>query len=109
MRFDAPDTRERARAAAYLARWPPRSVLHELRAGRFDPVQQHFGLGLAVRNALRGGGFHWDDVAFDEAWFDVAGEAARMGTQEPGPQNPRPTGADVVVLGREAAPDSEFA
>lgn len=30
---------------------------------------QHFGLGLWVRNTLRVGGFEWDDLTHDAEWL----------------------------------------
>ena len=45
----------------------------------------HFGLGLQIRNALRGAGFGWSDGFLDDHWYRPIEEAARIGDQRVSP------------------------
>lgn len=77
---------QKEEAIAYLWSKISLNILSEVYAHRDDPdwlVNQHFGLGLAVRNALRHGGFQWDDQTLDNVWpaLVVAVAERAMGRQ----------------------------
>lgn len=74
-------TAQKQQAIQYLLVHTPKSTLqevYELKQGEGTgwPSQQHFGLGIWVRNALREGGFAWDDQTLDNEWAELIAEAA---------------------------------
>ncbi len=62
---------QKEEAIDYLLRQISLEVLGQVDAHRDDPTwfrDQHFGLGLWVRNSLRRAGFKWDDLTLDAEW-----------------------------------------
>ncbi|MCQ3977073.1 MAG: hypothetical protein DPW09_26895 [Anaerolineae bacterium] len=65
------DQTQKAEAIDYLLRQISIEALGQVNAHRDDPTwfgDQHFGLGLWVRNSLRRGDFKWDDLTLDAEW-----------------------------------------
>ncbi|HDN50226.1 MAG TPA: hypothetical protein ENG06_00450 [Thermoplasmatales archaeon] len=60
-------------------RFFPKNTLKEVyeisKKGYLD--MYHMGFGMAVRNALRKGGFKFNDIALDGYWDELITEAAR--------------------------------
>jgi hypothetical protein len=74
---------QKEQAIEYLVEYTPEEILREVYELTTDPEgsgwpsQRHLDLGMWVRNALREGGFGWDDVTLDGVWAELIGEAAR--------------------------------
>jgi hypothetical protein len=85
---------EKERAIGYLLERVEPKVLRQVYVLRDEPrwwVEQHFNLGLGVRNMLRAGGFGWGDVELDEMWPGLI-EAAAVRLVEDGPPLTPPRG-----------------
>ncbi|RLF58527.1 MAG: hypothetical protein DRN37_04935 [Thermoplasmata archaeon] len=70
---------DKEKAIQYLAKVFPKKTLKEVyeisKKGYLD--MYHMGFGMAVRNALRKGGFKFNDIALDGYWDELITEAAR--------------------------------
>lgn len=72
---------QKEKALAYLRSKLLPDILAEVYAHREDAIwveRQHFGLGLAVRNSLREGGFEEDDQTLDHEWSALVVAAAEQ-------------------------------
>lgn len=63
--------REFGHAVRILRKELSPNLIAELSCLNILKTENHFGVGLQVRNLLRRGGITWDDVTLDEEWRKV--------------------------------------
>jgi len=65
------------KAASFLHKELSPSLIQQLRSMHIDEMDQHFGIGLTVRNILRRSDFQYDDLWLDDNWLHVLKEAIK--------------------------------
>ena len=66
-------------AVEFLSKELSPNVIGQLMSSDIDRIDQHFGIGITVRNILRRSDMVFDDVWLDNHWFDILRDAISHG------------------------------
>lgn len=62
-------------AVEFLSKELSPNFVRQLMSSDIDRIDQHFGIGITVRNILRRSDMVFDDVWLDNHWFEILREA----------------------------------
>ena len=68
-------------AVEFLSKELSPDLIAKLQLLNIDRIDQHFGIGVTVRNILRRSDMLFDDVWLDNHWFDILKEAIEYGQE----------------------------
>jgi hypothetical protein len=78
--FGTPEE-ELERAVEFLRKELSPDMMEEIgvamKASAHFEIDQHFGIGMSIRNLLRKGGFEWDALILDGQWSRVLRRAIK--------------------------------